>query len=133
MKLTRSSRARTVESTEDDLENGAERLLSHRQKAQMTQWRPPYNWEELEEYQSPEAAREHSASAMYTRSRAPRQVFRREGSEQLGEMGYFQPGYAYRRTPWQSQDWAGGPNSRAPPSGSAFDRQYVQRRQPGFA
>lgn len=133
MELTRSTRKRTANPLDDDIENSGERLLAHRQEAQFTTWHRSYSPDELEEYQGPEAARGQPASAMPTRSGASRQVFRRDDGVQAGETGYFPPGYAYRRTPWQNNEWVEGPSPRLTASGPAAERRFAQRRQPGFA
>jgi hypothetical protein len=128
VKLTRSTRKRKVGAPEDSIENGGERLLAHRQEAQFTLWRPQYNWDELEEQQSPETARVQPTPVIPTRGGAPRQVFRRDDGVQVGETGHLPPGYVYRRIPGQNNDWERDPGPRLTATASALERHYAQRQ-----
>lgn len=128
-KLT-STRNRTNEPAEDDIENGGARILAHRPGASFSTWRPSYSRDELEEYQSPEATRGRPTSAMPLRGGASTQGLRRDGGAQLGGAGYLPAGYVYRRTPWQNSEW--DPGARHTQTRPAPERHYAQRQQPDF-
>lgn len=127
----RAKQKRNLGHIEDDIEDGGDRLLAHRQEAQFIMWRPQHNWNELEEYQAPETARAQPGITMPSRGGAPRQVFRRDDGGQGGGTGHLPPGYVYRRIPWQNNDWDRDPSPRLTPTGAALERHYAPRQQPG--
>ncbi|KAG8159641.1 hypothetical protein KVR01_010278 [Diaporthe batatas] len=116
----------------DDIENDGGRPLARREEAQFTLWHPQHNWNELDEYRATDTPRAQPGPTMSTRGGAPRKVLRRDEDGQAGGTGHMPPGYVYRRSPWQNNDWGRDPSPRLIPTGAALERHYAPRQQPGL-